>query len=71
VLTAAENTAEIKGWIGGGAEADGGIRILPVEIGDGAAVFVGAGEERELFTEEFVVSYLEAMDGAPPDKSVS
>ena len=60
VLTAAENTAEIKGWIGGGAEAGGGIRILPVEIGDGAAVFACAGEERELFTEEFVINYLEA-----------
>jgi len=61
VLTAAENVAEIKGWIGGGAETGGAIRILPVEIGDGAAVFVDTGEEKELFTEEFVVKYLETM----------
>ena len=58
VLAAAENVAEIKGWIGGGSGQGPGIKILPVDIGAGNAVFVGAGEERELFTEEFVVSYL-------------
>jgi len=58
-LVAAENAAEIKGRISGGSETGAGIRVLPVEIGEGAAVFVDAGEGRELFTEEFVVSYLQ------------
>jgi signal transduction histidine kinase len=56
VLTAAENVAEIKSRIGGSHGT--GIKILPVEIGNGAAVFVDTGEDRELFTEEFVVRYL-------------
>ncbi|GBU21388.1 sensor histidine kinase [Fibrobacteres bacterium R8-0-B4] len=59
VLTAPENETEIKGWIGGGP----GIKVLTVEIGAGNAVFVGAGEERALFTEEFVVSYLSKAAG--------
>jgi len=59
-LTAAENVSEVKGRIGGGPEADAGIKILPVEIGDGGAVFVESGEGRELFTEEFVAGYLGA-----------
>ncbi|MDR2694340.1 MAG: hypothetical protein LBB74_09045 [Chitinispirillales bacterium] len=59
VLTAAENVAEIKGWVGGGSGP--GIKIITVDIGDGKAVFVGAGESRELFTEEFAVNYLETL----------
>jgi nitrogen-specific signal transduction histidine kinase len=55
VLTAAENMAEIKGWIGDGS----GIKIITVEIGAGDTVFAVAGENRELFTEEFAVNYLE------------
>jgi len=61
VLTLAENVAEIKGWISGGAEA--GIRILPIEIGEGAALFVDTGDGKELFTEEFVVNYLSKTAG--------
>jgi len=60
VLASNECVAEVKGWIGGKAEAgtETGVTILPVEIGEGGAVFVGSGEEKELFTEEFVVGYL-------------
>ena len=66
VLTLAENVAEIKGWIGGGAEA--GIRILPIEIGESAALFVDTGEGRELFTEEFVINYLGAAGQGSDNK---
>jgi nitrogen-specific signal transduction histidine kinase len=61
VLVAAENLAEIKGRVGGGAES--GIIILPVEIGEGAAIFVDAGEGKELFTEEFVAKYISGTAG--------
>jgi nitrogen-specific signal transduction histidine kinase len=61
VMVAAENMAEISGRIGGGAES--GIIVLPVEIGEGPAVFVGTGESKELFTEEFVAKYLSGSAG--------
>ncbi len=59
VLASTECVTEVKDRIGGGAEAETGVKILPVEIGAGGTVFVGSGESRELFTEEFVVNYLE------------
>jgi len=58
VLAHSECAAEIKGRTGGESEAETGIMILPVEIGEGGAVFVGSGEGKEMFTEEFVVGYL-------------
>jgi signal transduction histidine kinase len=61
-LAAADNVAEIKGRIGGGPEA--GIIILPIETGEGAATLVDTGNGKELFTEEFVVGYLGALEKA-------
>ncbi len=58
-LTAPENEAEVKGWAGGGS----GIKVITVEIGENNAVFADAGEGKELFTEEFVVSYLSKAAG--------